>query len=97
MCPKQRKNKKQSGFSHDNVFCRLMNGIIEYDQKLTSLPKFLLIRQISPKLIYWNIIFIITLIYYIAIKSVLVYLWQLKTIDITTIAVYFIRLEFIIL
>lgn len=73
----------------------MINGIIEYDQQLTSLPKFLLIRQISPKIIYWNIIFIIKLVYYIAITSVCVYLWPPKTIDITSIAVYFIRLEFI--
>jgi len=79
------------------TFCRLMNGIIEYDQKLTSLPKFFLIRQISPKIIYWNIIFIITLIYYITITSVFLYLWPPKTIDFTTIAVYnIIRLELIV-
>jgi hypothetical protein len=43
-----------------------MNGIIEYDQKLISLPRFLLIHQSSPKKSYWNIIFIFALIYYIA-------------------------------
>ncbi|XP_050054997.1 uncharacterized protein LOC126549553 isoform X2 [Aphis gossypii] len=72
-----------------------MNGIIEYDQKLTSLPTFLLIRHISPKIIYWNISFIIVLIYYVAITSVLLYLWPPKTIDVF-IAVFFIRLEFIV-
>jgi len=81
--------------SHD-VYFRLMNGIIEYDQKLTSLPTFLLIRHISPKNIYWNISFIIVLFYYIAISSVFLYLWPPKTIDVFNVAVYFIRLEFIV-
>ncbi|XP_050058336.1 uncharacterized protein LOC114120347 [Aphis gossypii] len=72
-----------------------MNGIIEYDQKLTSLPRFLLICQLSPKKNYWNIIFIFTLIYYTAMTSALLYLFPPKYIDIIVIVVYFIPLEFV--
>ncbi|XP_022160561.1 uncharacterized protein LOC111029308, partial [Myzus persicae] len=57
-----------------------MNGIIEYDQKLTSLPRFLLIRQHLPKKSYWNIILIFTLIFYIAFTLQIVYLVPPKTI-----------------
>jgi len=75
-----------------------MNGIIEYNRNLTSLPRFLLIHQFLPKENYWNIIFIFTLIYYTAITSALLYLYSPKSIDIIIIALYFytIRLEFII-
>ncbi|XP_022172834.1 uncharacterized protein LOC111035498 [Myzus persicae] len=70
-----------------------MNGIIEYDQKLTSLPRFLLIRQLSQNKFYWNIIFIFTLIYHIVIILLSVYIIPPKTIFI--ICQCFIRVEFI--
>jgi len=73
-----------------------MNGIIEYDQKLTSLPGFLLTRQISPKKNYWNITFIITAAHYITITIFYLYLWPPKTIDLTIVAVYLIRIEFFV-
>jgi len=73
-----------------------MNGIIEYDQKLTSLPRFLLIHQYSKKKNYWNIIFIFALVYYTLLTLVFVHFWPPKTVDITTIAIYFIRLDFIV-
>jgi len=73
-----------------------MNGIIEYDQKLTSLPRFLLIHQLSPKKSYWNIIFIFTSIYYVGMTILGLHLWPPKTIDIISIAIYFVRLQFFI-
>lgn len=72
-----------------------MNGVIEYDQKLTSLPKFLLIRQHSPKKSYWNTIFIFTLIYFIAYTILLIYLWPPKEIDVHLINEFLIRIDFI--
>ncbi|XP_026819069.1 uncharacterized protein LOC113557713 [Rhopalosiphum maidis] len=73
-----------------------MNGIIEYDQKLKSLPKVLLIHQSSQRKKYWNIIFIFTSIYYIAITIIGLHLWPPKTKDIIMIFVYYIRLEFFV-
>ncbi|XP_026819569.1 uncharacterized protein LOC113558297 [Rhopalosiphum maidis] len=73
-----------------------MNGVIEYDQKLTSLPRVLLIHQFSPKENYWNIIFIFTSIYYIIITAIFLNSISPKTVNITTIAIYFIRLEFFV-
>ncbi|XP_026819071.1 uncharacterized protein LOC113557716 [Rhopalosiphum maidis] len=73
-----------------------MNGVIEYDQKLTSLPRVLLIHQFSPKENYWNIIFIFTSIYYIIITAMFLNSIPPKTVNITTIAIYFIRLEFFV-
>jgi len=73
-----------------------MNGIIEYDQKLTSLPRFLFIHNHSRKNNYWNIIFFFTLVYH-TVRGLLSYLvWRPTFIDITTIGVFFIRLDFII-
>ncbi|XP_022181363.1 uncharacterized protein LOC111041403 [Myzus persicae] len=74
----------------------LINGIIEYDHKLTSLPRFLLIQQIAPKKSYWNTILIFTLIYYITLTIVLLIIWPPMTFNITIIGLYFIRLEFIV-
>jgi len=73
-----------------------MNGIIEYDQKLILLPRFLLIRQHLKKKNYWNVIFIFTLIYYTAMTLVIVHVWPPKTIDIITVTIFFIRLDFIL-
>eukprot|EP00102_Acyrthosiphon_pisum_P026663 XP_016663873.1 PREDICTED: uncharacterized protein LOC107885045 [Acyrthosiphon pisum] len=73
-----------------------MNGIIEYDQKLTSLPRFLFIHQHSQKKNYWNIVFIFTSIYYVVMALIAFKVWQPKTIDIFTITFYFVRLEFIV-
>ncbi|XP_060869014.1 uncharacterized protein LOC132943887 [Metopolophium dirhodum] len=73
-----------------------MNGIIEYDQTVTSLPRFLMIRQLSPTKSYWNIIFMFTSIYYFTITILLVHLWPPKTIDIYSIGQMFIRIEFVV-
>ncbi|KAL5243655.1 hypothetical protein ACI65C_011065, partial [Semiaphis heraclei] len=72
-----------------------MNGIVEYDQKLTSLPRFLLIHQQTPKKNYWNSLLIFTIIYYIAFTFMCVLLWPPKTIKIVVITMYFFRLDFI--
>jgi len=73
-----------------------MNGIIVHDQKLTSLPRFLLIHKRSPKKSYWNIIFIFTLTYYITVTILIVRLWPLKTIDMVIIIQCFVRFDFIL-
>ncbi|XP_026820253.1 uncharacterized protein LOC113558870 [Rhopalosiphum maidis] len=74
---------------------KLINGITEYDQKLTSFPRYLLIHRLLPKKNYWNTIFMFTLIYYILITILFMNIWPPKSIDMISIAVYFIRLEFI--
>ena len=73
-----------------------MNGIIEYDQKLTSLPRFLFISQHSQKKNYWNIIFIFTLIYYVIVTLVIFKTFPPKTFDIFTISLFIVRLEFLV-
>jgi len=73
-----------------------MNGIIEYDQKLTTVPRFLFIAKNSQKKNYWNIIFIFTLIYYVVVTFMLFIIWPPKTMDIFTISLYLVRLEFIV-
>jgi len=76
-------------------FRRFMFGIVEYDQKLISLPRFLLIHQRTPKKNYWNSILIFTIIYYITITCMSVFLWPPKTINIVVITMFFFRLDFI--
>ncbi|XP_022181364.1 uncharacterized protein LOC111041404 [Myzus persicae] len=73
-----------------------MNGIIEYDQKLKSLPKFMLIHQYSPKKNYWNSIFIFTIVYYITLVITNIVLWPPKTINFVVITKYFFGIEYVL-
>lgn len=78
------------------VSLRLINGIIEYDQKLTSLPTYLKAQQRQFSKHYWNKIFICTSLYYIVITLIYLYLWPIKIMDTTFIILYFIRVSFIV-
>lgn len=78
------------------VSLRLINGIIEYDQKLTSLPTYLKAQQRQFSKHYWNKIFICTSLYYIVFTFMYMYLWPIKIMDITLIIVFFIRVSFIV-
>ncbi|XP_022182801.1 uncharacterized protein LOC111042481 [Myzus persicae] len=73
-----------------------MNGIIEYDQKLKSLPRFMVIHQHSPRKNYWNSIFILTIFFYIAETFAYVILWPPKTMNFIVIKLYFFRIESIV-
>lgn len=73
----------------------MINGIIEYDHKLISLKRFLMIQQISQEENYWNTILICTLIYYTISSLWLLILWPPNTINMYIIGMYFIRIEFI--
>lgn len=73
----------------------MINGIIEYDQNLLSLPTFLLIHQRCPRKKYWNILFTSFFLYFILFQIYNVYLWPLKTIEITAITAYIFYSPFI--
>ncbi|XP_022181365.1 uncharacterized protein LOC111041405 [Myzus persicae] len=73
-----------------------MNGIIEYDQKLTSLPRFLFIHQHSQKKSCWNLIFIFTITFYLANTFLLMSIWRPSSVGITMITSFYIRIEFIV-
>ena len=78
------------------VFFRLINGIIEFDQKLTSLPTRLQADQHQLNKQYWNRIFTWGTLYYIAVTVIQVYLWPIETIDINIIIIYFVRVGFFV-
>ncbi|XP_022181360.1 uncharacterized protein LOC111041401 [Myzus persicae] len=73
-----------------------MNGITEYDQKLKSLPRFMLIRQHSPKKYDWNSILIFSIVYYITTAFTCVILWPPNTINFVVITMYFFRIEYVL-
>ncbi|XP_026819977.1 uncharacterized protein LOC113558677 isoform X4 [Rhopalosiphum maidis] len=76
---------------------KLIDGIIEFDQKLTSsLPTYFKVQKRKFSIYYWNKIFISTSLYYIALTFLYLYLWPVKIMDITTFVLYFIRVSFII-
>lgn len=66
---------------------RLINGIIEFDQKLTLIPTFLLIRQSVPSTKRYKI-FVFLLIYWIGHRVFCLYLWPPKDLNITIILCY---------
>jgi len=78
------------------VFFRLINGIIKFDQKLTSLPTHLQAHQRQLNKQYWNRIFTCATLYYIALTLLYVYLWPVKILDFTIIIMCFVRIGFIV-
>lgn len=74
----------------------MINDIIEFDQKLTSLPTYLQIHQRQFNKQYFKIIFICTSLYYITLTLLLIYLYPIKVIDYNIIFIYFVRISFIV-
>jgi len=74
----------------------LINGIIKFDQKLTSLPTHLQAHQRQLNKQYWNRIFICGTLYYILITLLYMYLWPIKMINITVIVIYFFHVSAIV-
>ncbi|XP_025201821.1 uncharacterized protein LOC112599218 [Melanaphis sacchari] len=74
---------------------KLINEIIEFDRKLILLsPAFMVYhRSLSKK--KWIIIFISLLSYFIGYEVYALYLWQLKTIDMSTVPVLFFGMPYI--
>jgi len=74
----------------------LINGIIEYDQKLPFIFALHFIHRRPIKKKCWKIIFYFVFVYYVCIASILLTIIPLKTINITTFSLYFFRLPFAI-
>jgi len=66
----------------------LINDIIEFDQKLTTLPTHLQANQHQLNKHYWNIIFSSASLYYITLTFLCLYLWPLHKTDIAVVVVY---------
>jgi len=73
----------------------LTNGIIEFDQKIALLSPAFKVRHRSQKKNRWVLIEILLFLYVIGYEVSALYLWQLRTIDITTIPVLFFNMPYI--
>lgn len=68
---------------------RLINGIIEYDQKIGKLPRFFIDQQRSCNTSYWKNTIIILLTHLIVFETYQIYLsWPLSSINVSGIVVH---------
>lgn len=77
-------------------FLRLINGIIEFDQKTAVLSTDFSIQQRSLSKRFLNTIYILLLVYFIGFDLYQMYLWPPKTINIYTTLHYLFNTPFII-
>jgi len=73
----------------------LINGIIEFDEKLALLSTAFMVRRRSLSKKRWIIIAISLFLYIIGYEVCALNLWKLKTLDITTIPVLFFSMPYI--
>ncbi|CAI6351908.1 unnamed protein product [Macrosiphum euphorbiae] len=74
---------------------KLINGIIEFDQKLALLSTAFMVRRRSLSKKRWIIIAISLFLYLVGYEVCALNLWHLKTLDITTIPVLFFSMPYI--
>lgn len=73
----------------------MINGIIEYDQNLTSVLTLYFIQPLSNKKKNWKLIFYCVFAYYAGIVVILLTIVPLRVINFTTISFYFIRFSYV--
>ncbi|CAH1722102.1 unnamed protein product [Aphis gossypii] len=74
---------------------KLINEIIEFDQKLTLLSPAFMVRHRSLSKKRWIIIATSLFLYLIGYEVCALYLWQLKTVNISTVPVLFFSMPYI--
>jgi len=72
-----------------NIFLRLINGIIQFDQKVDLLSPAFMVHQNSISKKKWNIVLAVLFLYYVGIKIYDIYLWPPTKFDFNTFLFYF--------
>jgi len=80
----------------DNIFCRLINGIIQFDRKLALLSPAFLVQQHSISKKKWNIILTSLLLYFIFYEVYDIYLWPPNTFDLKTFLILFFGMPYVL-